>query len=209
MALRQSNISYPFERVATLSERLPIVPLASLRLFLLHYHNLKRRCMNRDCLQQIANYNYWADSKIIGWLHLISDQQWGQVIASSFSSISQTAIHIVSAEKYWVDHWMHVPEPKFLSGEFKGTKNELIEIWNRASSDFSTCVESYPVVNYLQAVSFKYPKGNGAGQMPFWQTVVHAINHSTYHRGQLVTLLRQAGFINLSSLDMATYFQLK
>jgi uncharacterized damage-inducible protein DinB len=165
--------------------------------------------MNRDYLQQIANYNYWADSKIIEWLHQVNDQQWDQEITSSFSSISKTAIHIVSAEKYWVDHWMHTPEPKFLSMEFKGTRNELIGIWNRSSADFSTVVESYPKENYLQAVPFKYPKGGGMGQMAFWQTVVHAINHSTYHRGQLVTLLRQVGFTNLSSLDMATYFQLK
>lgn len=165
--------------------------------------------MNKDYLQQIANYNYWADGKIIEWLQLINNRQWDQVIPSSFSSVSQTAIHIVSAEKYWVDHWTNIPDPKFLSMEFKGTKNELIEIWNRLSANFSTCVENYPVVNYLQAVSFKYPRGGGTGQMAFWQTVVHAINHSTYHRGQLVTLLRQAGFINMSSLDMATYFQLK
>jgi uncharacterized damage-inducible protein DinB len=165
--------------------------------------------MKRDYLQQIANYNYWADSKIIEWLHQINEGQWDQVIDSSFSSIAQTAIHIVSAEKYWVDHWTHKPEPKFLSMEFKGAKNELIGIWTRSSADFSTCVENYPEANYLQAVRFKYPKGGGTGQMEFWQTVVHAINHSTYHRGQLVTLLRQAGFIKLSSLDMATYFQLK
>lgn len=165
--------------------------------------------MNKDYLQQIANYNYWANSKIIEWLQLINDQQWHQLIASSFSSISETAIHVVSAEKYWVDHWMHTPDPKFLSMEFKGTKNDLIEIWKRSSADFSSCVESYPVADYSRPVSFKYPKSSRTGQMAFWQTVVHAINHSTYHRGQLVTLLRQAGFINMSSLDMATYFQLQ
>lgn len=165
--------------------------------------------MNKDYLQQIANYNYWADSKVIEWLQLIDDQQWDQVIASSFSSIRGTAVHIVSAEKYWVDHWTHTPEPKFFSMEFKGTKNELIEIWKRSSADFSTCVERYPVADHSLAISFKYPKSGGIGQMAFWQTVVHAINHSTYHRGQLVTLFRQAGFVNMSSLDMATYFQLK
>ena len=165
--------------------------------------------MNKDYLQQIANYNHWADSKIIRWLQLINDQQWQQVITSSFSSVRETSIHIVSAEKYWVDHWTHTADPKFLSLEFKGTKNELIEIWKKSSSDFSTCVERYSPTDYSQAVSFKYPKSGGTGQMPFWQTVVHAINHSTYHRGQLVTLLRQAGFVNMSSLDMATYFQLR
>lgn len=165
--------------------------------------------MNRDYLQEIANYNCWADSKIIEWLHLVNDQQWDQVITSSFSSVSKTAIHIISGEKYWVDHWRHAPDPTFLSMEFKGTKNELIEIWISILANFTTCIESYPVENYLQAVSFKYPKDGRIGQMPFWQTVVHAINHSTYHRGQLVTLLRQTGFSNFSSLDMATYFQLK
>lgn len=165
--------------------------------------------MYKDYLQQIANYNYWADSKVIEWLQLINDQQWDQVIASSFSSIRETAIHIVSAEKYWVDHWTQTPDPKFFSMEFKGIKSELIEIWKRSSADFSNCVESYPVANHSQAVNFKYPKSGGIGQMAFWQTVVHAINHSTYHRGQLVTLFRQAGFVNMSSLDMATYFQLK
>ncbi|MBO9203505.1 MULTISPECIES: DinB family protein [Niastella] len=165
--------------------------------------------MDRTYLQQIANYNYWADSKIIAWLQQITDQQWEQVITSSFSSIAQTAIHIVSAEKYWIDHWTHTPGPTFFSLEFKGTKNELIEIWTRSSAAFSSCVESYPAVNYSQAVSFKYPKSGGTGQMAFWQTVVHAINHSTYHRGQLVTLFRQVGFTHLSSLDMATYFQLQ
>jgi hypothetical protein len=41
--------------------------------------------------------------------------------------VSQTAIHIVSAEKYWVDLWTHIPEPIFLSTQFKGTKDGLIE----------------------------------------------------------------------------------
>ena len=164
--------------------------------------------MNRNYLMQIANYNHWADGKAIEWLLQISNEQWEQVIASSFSSIRQTAIHIVSAEKYWVDHWTNIPEPIFLSTEFKGTKNELIEIWNKSSAGIKTIVNSYSEENYLHTVSFKYPKGGRTGQMAFWQTVAHAINHSTYHRGQLVTLLRQAGFINLSSIDMATYFQL-
>ena len=45
----------------------------------------------------------------------------------------------------------------------------------------------------MQAVSFVYPNGK-TGQMLYYQTFAHIVNHSTYHRGQLVTLLRQAGF---------------
>jgi uncharacterized damage-inducible protein DinB len=52
-----------------------------------------------------------------------------------------------------------------------------------------------------------YPMG-GEGQMEFQQTFSHVVNHSTYHRGQLVTLLRQTGFTQLSSTDLATYYML-
>jgi uncharacterized damage-inducible protein DinB len=37
---------------------------------------------------------------------------------------------------------------------------------------------------------------NRAGQRysyPLWQQMVHVFNHSTYHRGQITTLLRQLG----------------
>lgn len=164
--------------------------------------------MAKNYLIRIANYNHWADNKAMEWLHQIGDEQWEQVIVSSFNSISQTAIHIVSAEKYWVDLWTHTPEPTFLSAQFKGTKDGLIEIWNKSSADISALVNSFPEENYSQSVIFKYPRTGHIGQMPFWETVAHVINHSTYHRGQLVTLLRQAGYINLSSIDMATYFQM-
>jgi uncharacterized damage-inducible protein DinB len=164
--------------------------------------------MNRNYLTQIANFNNWANTKAMEWLQQINDEQWEQVIVSSFSSLRQTAIHIISAEKYWADHWKEIPEPVFFSREFKGAKYELMEIWSNSSAKFTSIVESYPEENYLQSISFRYPGNGRTGEMPFWQTVAHAINHSTYHRGQLVTLLRQAGFSNLSSLDMATYFQL-
>ena len=66
-------------------------------------------------------------------------------------------------------------------------------------------IEKYPEDKYMEQVSFSYPKG-GEGQMEFWQTISHIVNHSTYHRGQLVTLLRQADFTRLSSIDLATYY---
>lgn len=164
--------------------------------------------MSKNYLIQIANFNYWADNKIIEWLRQINEEQWVQVSISSFSSIRETAVHITSAEKIWVEYWQHTPNAAFLSMEFKGTKEELLTTWEKSSADLKTYIESYPENDYLRPVSFKYPRDGRVGQMAFWQTAAHVINHSTYHRGQLVTLLRQAGFVNLSSIDMATYFQL-
>jgi uncharacterized damage-inducible protein DinB len=162
--------------------------------------------MNRQYFSELTDYIIWADNIVIGWLDQISDEQWEQVIPSSFSSIRQTALHIASAERVWIDFWEKVPDPVFLSLSFRGTKNELITSWKASSTGLKIFIESYPEENYLQPVTFKWPRG-GEGQMEFWQTFSHFINHATYHRGQLVNMLRQVGFTDLSSTDLATYYR--
>lgn len=162
--------------------------------------------MNRRYFLELTDYLIWVNDKVIDWLQQITDQQWEQTINSSFSSIQQTALHMVSAEKVWVDFWKSTPSPVFLSTEFKGTKDELIAIWKQTSSDLKDLIENYPEGNYQEQVTF-YIRGE-EWKMEFWQTFTHFLNHATYHRGQLVTLLRQAGFSGFSSTDLATYYHL-
>ena len=162
--------------------------------------------MNKAYFTTLADYTIWADSIAIEWLNQINDEQWEQVITSSFSSIRQTAIHIASAEKIWIDFWENVPHPVYLSTEFTGTKNDLIEIWRKSSVGLKNFIEKYPEENYQEQIRVIKPNGE-EGKMEFWQTFPHMVNHSTYHRGQLVTLLRQAGFTNFSSTDLFTYYR--
>lgn len=162
--------------------------------------------MNKTYFLQLVNYNVWANAKAINWLQQITDAQWEQTITSSFSSVRQTALHIASAEKIWIDFWTKVPEPVFISGTFTGTKSELIEIWENASTGMRDFLTAYSEADFQAPIAFRYPRG-GEAQMPFAQTFAHIINHSTYHRGQLVTLLQQVGFTELSSVDLATFYR--
>jgi len=161
--------------------------------------------MNKQYFTSLAAYNSWADDKVMAWLSQITDTQWEQPLPSSFSSIKQTSVHMASAEKIWVDFWTKETNPVYLSAHFEGSKNELINIWKIASTGIRNFIENYPEDNYNDLVTFVYPRG-GSGQMVYWQSFAHIMNHSTYHRGQLVNLLRQAGFTGLSSLDLATYY---
>jgi uncharacterized damage-inducible protein DinB len=45
------------------------------------------------------------------------------------------------------------------------------------------------------------------GTSPLWQIVAHLVNHATYHRGQVTTMLRQLGAKPAQSTDMITYFR--
>ncbi len=162
--------------------------------------------MNKKYFLELADYNIWANNIAIEWLNQINDEQWKQAITSSFSSIEQTAIHIAGAEKIWIDRWTNIQNPVFLTAEFKGTKNELIEIWRKSSADLKTFIEKYPEENYNQQLTFKRLNSEEY-TMEFAQTYSHIINHSTFHRGQLVTMLRQTGFTKVSSTDLITYYR--
>jgi uncharacterized damage-inducible protein DinB len=154
---------------------------------------------------ELTEYINWADNHAMSWLVQITDNQWNQVSTSSFGSIRETAVHIASAKKIWLDMWKGVSNPVYLSSEFKGTKDELIDIWKEVSADLEHFIEHFPTGNYLRDVTVKKPNGE-LNKMEFRKTFPHMINHSTYHRGQLVTLLRQAGFFNFSNTDLFTYY---
>ena len=156
----------------------------------------------------LSAYNSWANYKAMDWLCQIDDEQWERANVSSFSSVKKTAVHLASAEKIWIDFWTAVKNPVYLSSEFAGTRDELIDIWSAASKGLDSFIQRHPEEDYMRSVIFVYPNGK-TGQMPYYQTFAHIINHSTYHRGQLVTLMRQAGYNQFSSIDLATYHILK
>ena len=50
-----------------------------------------------------------------------------------------------------------------------------------------------------------YKNSKGIQFSSYSETILHCINHSTYHRGQIITMLRQLGQNNLLSTDYITY----
>ena len=160
--------------------------------------------MNKQYFVDLANYNIWANDIAINWLNQINDEQWNKEINSSFNSIALTCIHIAGAEKIWLERWESLANPIFLFAEFNGTKNDLISIWQQASTNILQFISKLPETNYSDSFTFKRLNGE-INEMQYAQAFTHVINHSTYHRGQLVTMLRQVGFTDVSSTDYLMY----
>lgn len=163
--------------------------------------------MSRSYFIELAQYNIWANNIVIGWLQQISEEQWNKEITSSFNSIAQTCVHIAGAERIWLERWQHISNPVFLFNEFKGNKNDLIQIWEKVSVQIRQFMENMKDEELFKSFSFVRLNGE-ANEMQYWQSFAHVINHSTYHRGQLVTMLRQAGFTNIAATDLLIYYRI-
>src|SRR5262249_21971166 len=46
-----------------------------------------------------------------------------------------------------------------------------------------------------------------AGSTPVWQMLQHVVNHASYHRGQVTTMLRQIGAAPAKPLDIIAYYR--
>ena len=162
--------------------------------------------MTKQYFIELADYNIWANDIVQGWLNALADEQWNQTIVSSFNSIRETALHLTGTESVWLDRLNKVEAPVWLPPVFTGTKKEMLDRWNNASHNIKSFVEKFDETKINEKLDFKRLNGDQYS-MPYHQVFAHVFNHSTYHRGQLVTMLRQAGFTNVSSTDLLGYYR--
>ena len=163
--------------------------------------------MTKQYFKEIAEYNLWANTIVCDWLEQITDEQWNQEIVSSFNSIQETVLHIISAENAWLQRFKKEPFD-WLQSTYKGTKEEHIQLWKKTSTEVKAFIDAFDEKDLDTNLDFKRLNGD-AYSMPYYQLFAHVVNHATYHRGQLVTMLRQAGFTNISATDILGVYRKK
>jgi uncharacterized damage-inducible protein DinB len=162
--------------------------------------------MTKKYFIELSEYNIWANDIVGSWLNKISDEQWNQHSTSSFNSIKETVLHVIGAENAWAERMNGVPVATWLPDTFKGTMQEHITLMKTTSEKLKKFVLGFDESKLETKFYFKRLNGE-ENRMPYYQVLAHVFNHSTYHRGQLVTMLREAGFTNVSSTDLSAYYK--
>ena len=161
--------------------------------------------MNKQYFIELAEYNIWANDIVYTWLENISDEQWNKTIISSFNSIQETVLHIISAENAWMQRFRK-ERVEWLQSTYKGTKEDHVKLWKETSAAFKAYIKDFNEDDLTKKLDFKRLNGE-AYSMPYYQLFAHVVNHATYHRGQLVTMLRQSGFLNVDSTDLLGFYR--
>ena len=162
--------------------------------------------MIKQYFLEVADYNIWANDIVLSWINNITDEQWGKHVVSSFNSIAETVLHITSAESIWLERLNKAESPVWLQTSFKGTRKDIIDLWKKASAGIKKNLEDFNESAMMEKLVFRRINGDRY-EMPHYQVFAHIFNHSTYHRGQLVTMLRQVGFTEVGSTDMLGFFR--
>jgi uncharacterized damage-inducible protein DinB len=138
-------------------------------------------------LRWSAAYNGWANARLLEAATALSEEEFERDLRASFGSLKGTLAHLLWGERGWLRFWQvgdFIPQP--ISDEQHDFAS-LRSAWGRHEEAY----ESY-MIGLTQA-ELDTPRTLDATIYTLGELVQHALNHSTYHRGQVALLMRQLG----------------
>jgi uncharacterized damage-inducible protein DinB len=178
--------------------------------------------MNLSDIETLFAYNRWANRRMFSVLEKLTDQQLSFTRQSSFPSIHESVLHIIAAEWIWLKRWKgSSPRATILDQGTAAMMHSALRNGGVEPEPLSTLSGLRNFADsvederreFLQSLNedalcgrAKYTDMSGKSySMPLAPLMQHVVNHGTYHRGQVTTLLRQIGAETIS-LDMVYFF---
>lgn len=154
----------------------------------------------------LYEYNYWANHRTLESVAQVPPGEYLRDSGSSHGGLHGTLVHIMGAEEIWLRRWKGVSPATFYSPPDFPTYEDLCNRWEMIETEMmGFCRMLKSDEDIRRAVEYKDLKGNPYSQ-PLWQLMQHLVNHSSYHRGQIATLLRQRG-LKPQGTDLVAFYR--
>ncbi|MEO6760474.1 MAG: DinB family protein [Saprospiraceae bacterium] len=158
-------------------------------------------------LKDYAYFNVWASRRLIDWLRTYPPEIFEQETPSSFNTLRMTFLHIWSAEKVWMERLQQVPIENFLQLTFQGSTEEILDGMLGNAEVLADYINAQEDPTFFDmACDFRLLNGTEDRRLRC-EMVLHCIQHSTYHRGQIVTMGRALGATAPPNTDYNGYLR--
>lgn len=161
--------------------------------------------MDPNDIKTLYAYNRWANERMFAAIAPLSEPQLTRDLGSSFSSIRETVFHIVAAEWIWLKRWQGTSPTARPDAEQYPTMEKLKSFWEAVDRERDSLLGGLDDARLRASLAFQDLAGTPYS-MPLVELMQHLANHSTYHRGQVTTMLRQVGAKPVA-LDMLYFFR--
>jgi uncharacterized damage-inducible protein DinB len=133
-------------------------------------------------LTKLADYMEWANIKIWEIVETLSEEEFSWSLPGTDHSVQSKYIHLAQDTWEWYHDW-HGEEPEEPNFEDM-TKGDLYEFIKSYIAKWISLIEERTVDEIQDE------RGDKVLTLQFEEMFFHMVNHFTYHRGQIVMILR-------------------
>ena len=162
--------------------------------------------MNLQDLRTMLDYHYWARDRLLDAIDALSPEQFTRDLGSSFKSVRDTVAHTYAAEWAWYQRWLGQSPTALLPYDQFPDVASIRTVWTEHEAKMRAYVEGLGDAGVDKVIDYTLLNGS-AGSTPLWQMLQHVVNHASYHRGQVTTMLRQLGATPAKPMDMIAYYR--
>ena len=160
--------------------------------------------MNLQDLRTLLDYHYWARDRLLAALEPLPPEQFNRDLGSSFKSIRETVVHTYAAEWAWHSRWHGQSPTVLMTSDAFPDVAAIRNAWTDHEKKMRAFLEGLGEDGVTRVIEYKLLSGQ-PGSSPIWQMLQHVVNHASYHRGQVTTMLRQLGAQPPKAMDMIAF----
>jgi uncharacterized damage-inducible protein DinB len=148
--------------------------------------------LTMDDAARLIDYTIWANHRAMRAAATLSSDDFKRELGSSHGGVRGTLVHTMGAEWIWLERWKGLsPTRRLDEAEFADVL-ALRERWTVIEEHRASWLASLKEGALAETIHYT-TLDRRSFDAPLWQLVQHVANHSTYHRGQVITLLRILG----------------
>jgi uncharacterized damage-inducible protein DinB len=156
--------------------------------------------------QTLLDYHYWARDRMLDALDRLDAEAFARDLGSSFKSIRETVAHFYSAEWAWYQRWNgQSPTAPLPLDQFPDVA-AIRDQWTAHESKVRAFLGGLDDEGLARVIEYKLLSG-AVGSASIAQMLQHLVNHASYHRGQVTTMLRQVGAAPAKSMDLIAFYR--
>ena len=161
--------------------------------------------MDSQALVLQVRFTGWATRRVLESVAPLSSEELHRNLETSYGGIHGTLTHIFQGDSIWFDR-VHGISQTSLSAyapdpDFAAFSRQWLAVLNR----WASWAEGLDNAGWDRPVPHRNTKGEPDTQ-PCWRIALHVVNHGSYHRGQVTTMLRQLGY-QPAPTDLMMYYR--
>lgn len=162
----------------------------------------------KQSLVHFGAYNHWANRVLCDAVLSLREGLPEQIVASSFPNLYGTLLHIWDAESGWWQTLEGHSTYVIPSEQFNPNLRELINGLLNQSALWERYAATASEEELNRRLACRHAAG-GNYEATAADILLHVVNHSSYHRGQLINIMRQLGEAQVPNSDFSTWLLLQ